>query len=98
MVGKREGKLIFMNLNKLLCKANIHKCLLSNHSFIGLSSGFSNMFELIVVRLFVIILTTSHCGITAARMTSTSRLCEPVLLFHDFGSVLNQNDLIHVVL
>lgn len=55
VVGKREGKLIFMNLNKLLCRANIHKCLLSNHSFIGLSCGFSNMFELIVVRLLVII-------------------------------------------
>lgn len=45
----RANLLILMNLKRLLYRVNIHKCLLSNHSFTGLSWGFSNMFKLMVV-------------------------------------------------
>lgn len=48
MAVGRINLLILMNLKRLLYRVNIHKCLLSNHGFIGLSCRFSNIFEFIV--------------------------------------------------
>lgn len=47
--GGRVNLVILMNLKRLLYRVNIHKCLLSNHTFIRLSCRFSNIFIFIVV-------------------------------------------------
>lgn len=73
--GAAVNQIILMNLKRLLYRVNIHKCLRIIHRFMSVCRFFFFQYysqQSDIQTVFIIILTISHYGITAAKSTENT--------------------------